>query len=127
MSRKIRSALWTLAALLATTPAFADDYAFGFNPRSGDAWIDAQLGECRGGRHRHAVPACGLGALGVDQREPLGSQLGDAGVAPLLLAHVGQLHLRERSQGLGAPRSQPRRSGQLRGRRRGEEVDSRGP
>jgi len=45
MSRKIRSALWTLAALLATTPAFADDYAFGFNPRSGDAWIDAQLGE----------------------------------------------------------------------------------
>ncbi|WP_397573039.1 hypothetical protein [Silanimonas sp.] len=45
MSRKIRTALWTLAALFATTGAFADDYAFGFNPRSGDAWIDAQLGD----------------------------------------------------------------------------------
>ena len=33
-----------LAAALAA-PLAADDYAFGFNPRSGDAWIDAQLGD----------------------------------------------------------------------------------
>jgi hypothetical protein len=45
MSRNIRSTLMAVVAMLATTAAFADDYAFGFNPRSGDAWIDAQLGE----------------------------------------------------------------------------------
>lgn len=33
-----------LAALFASTVR-ADDYAFGFNPRSGDAWIDARLGD----------------------------------------------------------------------------------
>lgn len=45
MHRHLRSAL--VAAVLASTamPASADDYAFGFNPRSGDAWIDAQLGD----------------------------------------------------------------------------------
>lgn len=26
-------------------PAWADDYAFGFNPRTGDAWFDARLGD----------------------------------------------------------------------------------
>jgi hypothetical protein len=31
--------------LALAAPVVADDYAFGFNPRSGDAWIDAQLGD----------------------------------------------------------------------------------
>jgi hypothetical protein len=35
---------FALAAAFAA-PLQADDYAFGFNPRSGDAWIDAQLGD----------------------------------------------------------------------------------
>lgn len=26
-------------------PVLADDYAFGFNPRTGDAWFDARLGD----------------------------------------------------------------------------------
>ena len=34
-----------LVSLLFTAPVAADEYAFGFNPRSGDAWIDAQLGD----------------------------------------------------------------------------------
>lgn len=37
-----------LAALIGTAlpgVAAADSYAFGFNPRSGDAWVDAQLGD----------------------------------------------------------------------------------
>ena len=41
-----RSTLFALALAVAfAAPVAADDYAFGFNPRSGDAWIDAQLGD----------------------------------------------------------------------------------
>lgn len=45
MSRTPRALLLALSVLLTARPALADDYAFGFNPRSGDAWIDAQLGD----------------------------------------------------------------------------------
>lgn len=45
MHRMPRTLWWALSVLLAATPALADEYAFGFNPRSGDAWIDAQLGD----------------------------------------------------------------------------------
>ncbi|MGL6290264.1 MAG: hypothetical protein ACRC2H_06225 [Silanimonas sp.] len=45
MSRRILRLALLSALLSAATPALADDYAFGFNPRSGDAWIDAQLGD----------------------------------------------------------------------------------
>jgi len=45
MSRTSRALLLALSVLFGAPPAFADDYAFGFNPRSGDAWIDAQLGD----------------------------------------------------------------------------------
>lgn len=45
MPCSFRTVLLALAVVLATTPVLADDYAFGFNPRSGDAWIDAQLGD----------------------------------------------------------------------------------
>lgn len=45
MSRTVRALLLSLSVLLLATPASADEYAFGFNPRSGDAWIDAQLGD----------------------------------------------------------------------------------
>lgn len=45
MSRMSRALLLAMSLVLAATPALADDYAFGFNPRSGDAWIDAQLGD----------------------------------------------------------------------------------
>lgn len=38
--------LLCLSLLVAcATPAWADDYAFGFNPRTGDAWFDARLGD----------------------------------------------------------------------------------
>lgn len=45
MSRTPRALLLALSLALIAAPALADDYAFGFNPRSGDAWIDAQLGD----------------------------------------------------------------------------------
>ena len=45
MSPTPRALLLAASVLITATPALADDYAFGFNPRSGDAWIDAQLGD----------------------------------------------------------------------------------
>lgn len=45
MFRTARITLFALAKLFTAAPALADDYAFGFNPRSGDAWVDAQLGD----------------------------------------------------------------------------------
>jgi hypothetical protein len=41
----VLAAVLAVALATAAAPALADDYAFGFNPRSGDAWIDAQLGD----------------------------------------------------------------------------------
>jgi hypothetical protein len=46
--KAFRNALFAATlALLCTMPrtALADSYAFGFDPRSGDAWVDAQLGD----------------------------------------------------------------------------------
>jgi hypothetical protein len=44
MRRLIPTALF--AALLAGNATLrADDYAFGFNPQTGDAWLDARLGD----------------------------------------------------------------------------------
>ena len=37
--------LFLLFTLLLAQVAAADDYAFGFNPRTGDAWFDARLGD----------------------------------------------------------------------------------
>ena len=45
MPLTFRAVLLSLTLLFVATPAVADEYAFGFNPRSGDAWIDAQLGD----------------------------------------------------------------------------------
>lgn len=45
MPQTFRALPLSLSLLLVATPVVADDYAFGFNPRSGDAWIDAQLGD----------------------------------------------------------------------------------
>jgi hypothetical protein len=45
MYRTSPALLLALSLMLTATPAVADDYAFGFDPRSGDAWIDAQLGD----------------------------------------------------------------------------------
>lgn len=45
MPRPVRVALVAAALAAFAVPVVADDYAFGFNPRSGDAWIDAQLGD----------------------------------------------------------------------------------
>ena len=40
-----RSTMLLAAGLLLAGTAFAQDYAFAWNPRSGDAWIDAQLAD----------------------------------------------------------------------------------
>jgi hypothetical protein len=37
--------LWLSFLLAFAANAHADEYAFGFNPRTGDAWLDAQLGD----------------------------------------------------------------------------------
>ncbi|MEJ7747300.1 MAG: hypothetical protein WKF61_11275, partial [Luteimonas sp.] len=34
-----------VAALMATAPAAAQDFTFGWNPRSGDVWVDQRLGD----------------------------------------------------------------------------------
>lgn len=51
-----RSTALLVAGLLLAGTAFAQDYAFAWNPRSGDAWIDAQLADINayGGRYRGA-------------------------------------------------------------------------
>jgi len=43
MPRRFRFVL--LALVLAATPLFAQDFAWSFDPRSGDAWVDAQLAD----------------------------------------------------------------------------------
>jgi hypothetical protein len=44
----------TFATLLGPVPAAAQDYPFGWNPRSGDAWVDTWLGDMNryGSRYR---------------------------------------------------------------------------
>ena len=51
-----RSGALLAAGLLLAGAAFAQDYAFAWNPRSGDAWIDAQLADINayGSRYRGA-------------------------------------------------------------------------
>ncbi|HVI58853.1 MAG TPA: hypothetical protein VM619_08245 [Luteimonas sp.] len=74
----LRNALLA-AVLLAAAGAFAQDHAYAWNPRSGDAWIDAQLADINayGARYRgafvdelaryHAAPRALVEEL-VDQR-----------------------------------------------------------
>ena len=45
MTTRLRALLALALATAFAAPLQADNYAFGFNPRSGDAWIDAQLGD----------------------------------------------------------------------------------
>ncbi len=54
--RAARCAAVLVACLLLSGTAFAQDHAFTWNPRSGDAWIDAQLGDINayGSRYRGA-------------------------------------------------------------------------
>jgi hypothetical protein len=68
-----------LAGLLSAGPALAQEHAFDWNPRSGDAWIDSQLSDINtyGARYRgafvdevvryHAAPRALVTAL-IDQR-----------------------------------------------------------
>src|SRR3546814_7100614 len=51
-----RSTALLAAGLLLAGTAFAQDYAFAWNPRSGDAWVDTQLADINayGSRYRGA-------------------------------------------------------------------------
>src|SRR3546814_609367 len=51
-----RSTALLAAGLLLAGTAFAQDYAFAWNPRSGDAWVDTQLADITayGSRYRGA-------------------------------------------------------------------------
>ncbi|RNF84418.1 hypothetical protein [Montanilutibacter psychrotolerans] len=58
MASKIKTRLLAIAAALATLtgtgPALAQDFTFGWNPRSGDVWVDTWLGDLNhyGSRYR---------------------------------------------------------------------------
>lgn len=47
-------ALAAAVAALTGVPAFAQDFSFGWNPRSGDVWVDSQLSDVNryGSRYR---------------------------------------------------------------------------
>ena len=54
MSSRIQSALLAIATLFAglTGTAVAQDYRYGWDPRSGDVWVDDQLQRRQPLRHR---------------------------------------------------------------------------
>jgi hypothetical protein len=56
MTRKSHGFLLMAALLLATGPALAQSFAFGWNPRSGDTWVDVRLADINQYGQRYPGP-----------------------------------------------------------------------
>ncbi len=56
MVRKIRYAVLAIALATAAGGAQAQDFVFGWNPRTGDVWVDQRLGDINDYGYRHRDP-----------------------------------------------------------------------